>query len=510
MRRRFLGTLFLLALALLPAGPAAPGRPAAPPLRLTILFFNDLHGHLMPQQITPEGGRPTEIGGIARIAGLVKKIEAENQKAGARTLLLVAGDVLQGTPMSTVFRGKPDIEAFNLMGVDAMTVGNHEFDFGLDNFLALKKLARFPIISSNIVWKDTGKLLNRPSVSFPLTGRFRLTVIGATTRELLTTTKPENVQRLDVLDPATTVKAEYERAKKSGPVLLLSHGRFQTDSEVARAAPGLAAIIGGHDQILFDPAREVGPVRIFQAFEKGKFLGRLDLDIDPATGKAAIADWTYLPITAELPADPAVEKLVLSYYQRLDAQFKQVIGESRVVLDGERERIRFEETNLGDLVADIMREFTGADVALINAGALRSSIDAGPITVEEVFKTMPYANEVMTVDLTGAELSAVLTRAVSGARADEDGGFLHVSGIRFKIKGKEIVDLTVGGLPVQPDKTYKIAITDFMGTGGDGYTVFKSKTANPTGNPLRELIVDTIRAKKVIDPRTDGRIEREN
>jgi len=498
--------LFLLALALLiTAGPVI-GSP--PPLRLTLLFFNDLHGNLMPFKAPNQDGQTVEMGGIARIAGLVKKIEAENQKAGAKTLLLVAGDILQGTPMSTVFKGKPDVEALNLMGVDAMTVGNHEFDFGLDNFLALKKLARFPIISSNIIWRDTGKLVNRPSVSFPLTARFRLTVIGATTRELLVTTKPENVARLDVLDSVVTVKAEYERAKKSGPVILLSHSRFSTDQAIAQTVPGLAAIIGGHDQLLFQPVREVGPVRIFQAFEKGKYLGRLDLDVDPVTGAATIANWTYLPITADLPADPAVEALVLSYYQKLDEQFREVIGEAKVPLDGERERIRYEETNLGDFVADIMREFTSADVALINAGALRSSIDAGPVTVEEVFKMMPYENEVLTVELSGAEIEQVLTRAVSGTRADEDGGFLHVSGIRFKIKGGKVEDLTVGGQPVQPEKNYQVAITDFMASGGDGYDLFKRKASTPTGNPLRELIVDTIRRQKVIDPKTDGRIER--
>jgi len=479
------------------------------PIKATLLFFNDLHGHLLPFKVTMPDGTTAEVGGIARIAELAKSLENENARQGIPTFILVAGDILQGTPMSTVFMGKPDIEALNLIGVDAMTVGNHEFDFGLDNFLALKKLAHFPIISSNIIWKDTGKLVNRPSVSFPLSKKFRLTVIGATTQELLVTTKPENVSALAALDPLDTVRAEYDRAKKSGPVILLSHCRFQSDRAVAEAVPGLTAIIGGHDQLLFEPVREVGPVRIFQAFEKGKYLGRLDRELDPATGAVTVTSWQYLPITADLPDDPAVAKLVAGYHQQLDARFKEVIGENRTALDGERERIRYEETNLGDFVADIMREFTGAEVALINAGALRSSLDAGPVTLEEVFKVMPYSNEVVMVDLTGAELLQVLTRSVQGERADEDGGFLHVSGVRFKINGKGAEEVTVNGRPLDPAQTYKVAITDFMASGGDGYAVFKTKTAAPTGNPLRELIVETIRQKKVIDAGTDGRIERQ-
>jgi 2',3'-cyclic-nucleotide 2'-phosphodiesterase (5'-nucleotidase family) len=277
---------------------------------------------------------------------------------------------------------------------------------------------------------------------------------------------------------------------------------------IASSAPGLAAVIGGHDQILFNPYRTVGDVPVFQAFEKGKFLGRIDFMVDPASGKTTIASWGYIPITADLEKDPSVDELVQSYAARLDAEFKEVIGENREFLDGERDRIRYEETNLGDWVADIMREFTGADAALINAGGLRASIDRGPVTVESVFKAMPYENELLVVKLSGAELLAALTRSVRGAREEEDGGFLHVSGIRFAIDGKVPRDVVVGGRPIDAAATYEVAITDFMFSGGDGYDLFAGKSAVDTGLPLRELIVDTVRKKGVIDVRTDGRISR--
>ena len=123
--------------------------------------------------------------------------------------------------------------------------------------------------------------------------------------------------------------------------------------------------------------------------------------------------------------DPRIDGIIARYRAKLESRFKEVIGESRVFLDAERERIRYEETNLGNFVTDLVRDYSGARFALINSGSLRASIDAGPITLEDVYKTMPYANEVVVIELTGAELRQALTRSVMGTRDDEDGGFLH-------------------------------------------------------------------------------------
>ncbi len=477
-------------------------------LKATVLFLNDLHGNLLPIKVKDESGQSVEVGGIARIGTLVKNIRAENDKKGAKTFVLIAGDILQGTPMSTVFMGKADIEALNAIGISAMTIGNHEFDFGLDNFLELKKSAAFPIISSNVTWKSSGKQVADPYVTFPLCPKISLNVIGATTRELLTTTKPSNVEKINVLDSTQTVKKYYDQLKDKGPVILLSHSRFQTDSEIARNVPGLVAIIGGHDQILFNPYREAGKVPVFQAFEKGKYLGRIDLEIEEPSGQARIVNWTYLPVSADIPLDPEISTIVEKYNAQLDSKFKEVIGENKNFLYGERDKIRYEETNLADWVADIMREFTGAEIAMINSGSLRSSIDQGPITVESVFKMMPYSNEILVAQLSGEQILKALTRSVQGTRDDEDGGFLAVSGIRFKIKDKAAQEVIVGGKALDPKKIYSVAITDFMASGGDGYEMLKEKPFTSTGLPLRELIVDTIRTKKVIDAKTDGRITR--
>jgi len=511
MRRfRFRAFIALLTLTVTIAGfenPALAG--SQNPINVSVLFFNDIHGHLSPFKIRTDNGKK-EVGGVARLATLIERIREENRIKNIRTVVLIAGDILQGTPMSTVFRGQPDVECFNAIGVDAMAVGNHEFDFGLQNFMDLKQKARFPFLSSNIVKKDTKELLCAPYVSLELTDKISVSIISATTKLLLTTTKPAYVQTVEILDAAQTVARVFEEVKDRGPVILLSHSKHQTDRAIAAAVPGLTAVIGGHDQILLSPFRKVGDVPIFQAFEKGRYLGRIDLQIDPVSKKAHIVSNSYLPVTAEIQADPQIDGIIAGYRAKLDARFKEVIGESKVLLDAERERIRYEETNLGNFVADLLRESSGARIALINSGSLRSSIDAGPITLEDVYKAMPYANEIVVVELTGAELLQALSRSVMGAREDEDGGFLHVSGIRFKVRGKAIEAVEVGNdkEPLNPGHIYRVAISDFLASGGDGYEMFIGKQAEYTGLPLRELIADTIRSSKVIESRVEGRIVR--
>jgi 5'-nucleotidase/UDP-sugar diphosphatase len=509
-RFRFCAFIIILAVMATIAGfenPAAAN--SQNPINVSVLFFNDIHGHLSPFKIRTDTGKK-EVGGVARLATLIETIREENRIKNIRTLVLIAGDILQGTPMSTVFRGQPDVECFNAMGVDAMTVGNHEFDFGLQNFMDLKQQADFPFLSSNIVKKDTKKLLCAPYVSLKLTDKISLSIIGVTTKLLLTTTKAENVQTVEILDALHTVPRIFEEVKDRGPVILLSHSKHKTDRAIATAVPELAAVIGGHDQILLSPYRQVGDVPIFQAFEKGKYLGRMDLQIDPISKKAHLVSSSYLPVTAEIKIDPRIDGIIAGYRAKLDVRFKEVVGESKVFLDAERERIRYEETNLGNFVADLVREYSGARIALINSGSLRASIDAGPITLEDVYKTMPYANEIVVIELTGAQVRQVLTRSVMGTREDEDGGFLHVSGIRFKVRGKTIEQVAVGKdeEPLKPGHIYRVAISDFLASGGDGYKMFVGKPAEYTGLPLRELIADTIRSRKVIESRVEGRIVR--
>jgi len=501
-------TLLVLIWAAGCAGHLSRGVPPEP-IPLTILFFNDPHGHLVPFEIKSRE-KKEEVGGIARMAAVVRDIRAENSRKNVRTLLLVAGDLLQGTPMSTVFRGEPDVECLNAMGVDAATVGNHEFDFGLENFRKLQGRAAFPFLSTNIVEKAGDRPLCDALRTIPLKEGLEVTVIGVTTEELLTTTLPAYVSALGVTEAVSSVRQVYDRIRSRGPVVLLSHSGYRRDREIAAALPDLAAVIGGHDHILLSPYPKVGRVPIFQTFEKGRILGRIDLRIDPVSKKADLVGHAYIPITDRIEPDPRVAAIVAGYQRRLGDRFKEVIGRADMFLNGERGSIRHQETALGNFVADIMIGHTGAQIALINSGSIRASIRHGPITLEDVFKTVPFPNELVTMALTGAEIEQVLLRSVSRTPADADGGFLQVSGIAFDVRGRSVENVRVGNdrQPLQPKTVYRVAITDFLAMGGDNYTVFKGKGHIQTGLPLRELLVDTIRRLGVIRASEEGRIRR--
>jgi 5'-nucleotidase / UDP-sugar diphosphatase len=503
--------IFIVCLCAWLLGCAGPDlHKAGPPkIPVTILFFNDLHGYLRPFEIKTDKGHQM-VGGIARLATLIESIRKDNDRNQIKTIVLVAGDILQGTAMSTIFKGEPDVKSFNAVGVDALTVGNHEFDFGLENFNKLKAQAAFPFLSANILEKHSGSRLCPASITITLAGDLSITIIGVTTRHLLDTTKAENVAALDVMDPLASVLPVYNQSRRRGPVVLLSHCRHKTDRAIARAIPELAAIIGGHDQILMAPHRRVGPVPIFQAFEKGRYLGRIDLEIDAATQEADVVSHAYIPVTKDIAPHPQVAGIVSDYGRKLEGRFTAVIGHSTTMLNGERDCVRYEETTLGNFIADIMVARTGAQAALINSGGLRASINPGPVTVEDVFKAIPYNNELVLVKLSGSDIVQVLNRSVRGRREDEDGGFLQVSNLFFEIQGRRAQNIRIGKNrdPIRPEQVYTVVIPAFLASGGDDHTVFVDKPRTRTRLLLRDLVVDTVKARGVIAAEVKSRIKR--
>ena len=492
----------LLLLASLTIGPAIGPARAGEGLALTILHFNDFHGQLDPVSDPTTGRR---LGGIARLAGLVGAIRAEDP--ARPVLLLFAGDLLQGSVTSTVFLGLPDIGFLTAMGVDAAVMGNHELDYGQADFRNLIAAAGFPVLGANVKAEPIPFPL-LPAVVLAPPGGPRVGVLGLVTDELTTTTHPRNTDGVRVVAPALTAAGwvPWLRAR-ADLVVVLSHLGLAADRQLARDVDGIDLIIGGHTHRLLDAPEMEDGVPILQAGERGEHLGRLDLLV--TDGVVQIQDYRLLAVDDGVPEDAAMAAEVAALDARLAEEIEVVVGRNATTLDADRTVVRRIESNFGDWVGDLARALTGADVALFNGGSFRASIAAGEVRIRDVYQAFPFGNELVTAEVSGAVLQQALDRSASLDPEDNPGAFLQVSGMRLAIADGKATSIQIGGRPLDPAASYRLVMPDFLAAGGDGYGMLKDlPDANATGLLILDMVLDAFRGQDLVAIATDGRLVR--
>ena len=248
-------------------------------------------------------------------------------------------------------------------------------------------------------------------------------------------------------------------------------------------------------------------VPIVQAGERGGWLGRMDLECRDA--KLSRSGYTLIPIDAASPADPDIAAEVQRIAASANQEMDQEVGTSARELSSWREVIRREEAPFGNFLADEARKITLADVALFNAGGFRSSIPAGRVTLKAIHQAFPFRNELVVGDLTGARLLAALQHSAALNPADNHGGFLQVSGLRYVIAGDQLESATVGDAPIDPTRRYRVVTSDFLAAGGDGYAMLMAmENQVMTGRLISDMVIEAFRGSEPVDPRTDGRIVR--
>lgn len=471
-------------------------------LPLTILHFNDFHGQIEPIEDRATGR--TE-GGVARLGGLVAAIRSEDPERPV--LLLFAGDLLQGTVTSAAFLGSPDVGLLSRLGVDAAAMGNHELDYGQQIFRGLIAEAQYPILAANLIAEPVPFEVRAFALFRPAAGP-QVAVLGLVTDELTTTTHPRNTGGIRVADPVeTALRWVPELRRRADLVVVLSHLGYAMDRRLAREVPGIDLIIGGHDHVLFDEPRMEQGVPILQAGERGRHLGRLDLLVQD--GRVQTQGYRLIPVDESSPEDPRIAAEVAALSVRLGSEIGVVVGRSAVHLDARREVIRRGESNLGDWVADLARERTGADLALFNAGTFRTSIAAGEVRIKDLYEAFPFGNELVTATLKGSQLQSALDRSAGLDPAGNPGGFLQVSGVRFTIHAGRAESVQVSGRALDLEAEYRVVMTDFLAVGGDGYMMLKDlPDTQETGTLILDLVMDAFRTRSDIRPATDGRTRR--
>lgn len=475
-------------------------------LKLGILHTNDHHGHLLPFKAHGEPGH----GGVAKRRVALQRARADT---AYYWLTLDAGDVMQGTPLSNLLTGFLDFECMNQMGYDAMCLGNHEFDFGYELIRGRMTDANFPMLCCNVVDKERGTPIAEPYVILRR-GDYRIGVIGLTTETLLGETIPKLKDSVRVYPALPVVKqlAGYLRSIGCDIVIALSHQGFNRDLELAAQVPDLDVIVGGHSHTYLEAPQRVaadnpsGCVIVTQNGQWGENLGVLKLDFTraDATQRFALTDLqnVYEPMSPDKPEDDGLKAFIADYNARFEAEMNKVVCES--LMDFSVADVRTAENALANMVADALRAATGADAALFNGGNFRAGIDAGPVTFGELYELMPYDNFLMKVKLSGEQLLEALA---AGGSQYGDGGFPQVSGLRLRYLDGKLMEASLGGAPLDPAREYTLLITDFVGSGGDGYP-FSEEPYGPSQTGLEQRASFALWASQQgeLSNQTDGRV----
>ena len=491
-----LATTLLLGCAGVPTG----GPEKDKTYRLTVLHTNDHHGRFWKNT-------NGEYGMAARKT-LIDQIRAEVRQAGGQSLLLDGGDVNTGVPESDLQDAVPDFRGMNLLGYDAMAVGNHEFDKPLNILRMQRDLARFPMLSANIY--DSGKRMFEPYKIFTL-GGLRVGVMGLTTEDTYKLVSPDNVKNIEFRSViAEAAKVVPELRTKADVVIAATHmGHYENgnsgtqstgDVEMARAVKGIDMVVGGHSQNpvcmkaensvdqAYVPGAECRPDRqngawIVQAHEWGKYVGRADFEY--RNGEFKLVKYALIPVNLKRPVKAADGKTTMVTYTPEIAENKEMldllkpfqefgqqklnieIGSTDGRLEGDRAVVRSRPASMGVLIGKALIDKTKADFAVVNAGGVRDSFPAGKLTYKDVLKVQPFGNTTVTVDLSGTEVMAYLNAAAKMTVGS--GAFAQFAGIELVITGGAVTSATIKGATVDPAKTYRMVINNFMAAGGDGY-----------------------------------------
>lgn len=489
---------------------------------ITILHTNDIHDRFEAVDASGNTCLPDAdeagacFGGTARLATAI----AEARSHEGPVMLLDAGDWFQGTLFHTLYKGELAAEMMNRLGYDAMAVGNHEFDDGPAVLRNFAEALEFPLLMANADLSDApllGDVIERSTV-IERDGR-RIGLIGLTPQDTGDLTGTD----IAFTDPVAAVQAEVDRLGDDGVrmIVLLSHSGYDVDRELARRTTGVDVIVGGHSHSLLGGSADAegpyptmeGDTAIVQAGAYGMYLGVLRATFDDAGGLIE-AEGAPLLLDAEIVPDQDVAARVAEAGAPVRAMLEADVGAVDAGVDGES--CRTGECEMGNLVADAMLDHAadrGADVAIVNAGGLRGSFDAGEVTMGDVMAVLPFGNTLATFEVDGATLVAALENGVS--RFDEGAGrFPQVAGMTYVFDpdgepGARIDAVTVDGAPIDPEASYGVVANDYVRSGADGYWMFAEAAGAETGGAeLSDVVAEYLTARSPYAPFTDGRIDR--
>lgn len=417
---------------------------------VTILHTNDLHSY---------------VENFPKKARMMEDIRAENQKKGIKTFYFDSGDLFSGNIVFTMYRGVKEIELMNQLGCQAMTLGNHEFDHGDELLSRLEDFARFPIVSSNLRYRDVEEADELVPLSeyleFDMEGR-PLYVFGLTTLDTQEVASPSDQVLFE--DPYQSLRRMVDQIGARTPqaqIVLLSHLGYDEDQQLAQVFPEVNVILGGHSHTVLREPTQVGKVSICQTGQYGRFVGHLSLRCYE-DGSHEVLSYELIDVDALEEENPAVRQVIYQMKAEQEALFSQPIANLPTYLDGTRETIAKGQSTLAPLITQAFFEAAlaagfRADGAVLNGFGIRASLGPGPVSYTDIVKVLPFSKRVVLVAIKGRDLLASLKTGQ------------HPQLWRLALEGETVL---VNGRAVEEEQVYHIVTNSFVWSGKDNYDQF--------------------------------------
>lgn len=505
-----------------------------------IFHTSDVHGAITAHDdpIAKGDSKPL-VGGYAVLRNLINQTRQKAEYKGSRFMYFDSGDFFQGTPIVDRTKGGVMIDMLNKLGVNGVTLGNHEFDYSYENLRKQMKNKKFPVLCCNVFDIKTGELIPFATeyVVYAHEG-IKIAVIGVDSPETKWLSFEKNVADVEFRDPVPIVTKLAKKLKKSGCdfVIMLSHLGLNSDIEFLQKAEGVDLILGGHSHLLKKDFVYAGPKNtpIVHSGSSCEQASIITLNIDGAT-KPEMTIQSVRLFQKDIGEDGFIRALSDDYLKDLRAEMSKVLCENKVNL---YRGVAGGNSPAGFLMADAMRVIGKADVAFVNFGGCRRSIYKGKVTVEDIFLMQPFENVIEIVEMTGAELKNIyelclsvpvtqiseddkatalenFNSIVDGLRLEVGGGYGYLipSGVKIhcdisKPSMKRIIKMTdMNDVEIDNKKTYKVAFNDFLVGGGDGFAVLKDfPKKEKTEILVRDAVIRYVEELKVIDKVIPNRV----
>jgi 5'-nucleotidase len=480
--------------------------------KFTILHSNDMHGDFFAEMRGEEGHL---IGGLALLSGYINRVRKEEENV----LYVIAGDMVQGSIIDTEYKGISTIELMNYIAPDVVTLGNHEFDYGLPHLLFLERMANFPIVNANLYLKPYQKRLMQPYHIVKMAG-FDILFIGIITEKVIDALKTDSmIGSFISLEEASHEVGRICNAYKGDDIdltVLLTHIGFESDLELAKMLNpewGVDMIIGGHTHTVLDMPVEINGVLVTQAGVGTDQIGRFDIVVDDDTNSIVDYKWQLIPITDQIAEpDEGLHEFINSFKDVVDRKYNAVISKFSTVMT---HPVREVETALGNLVADGLAEYTESDVVMVGSGSIRSK-ELGPVlTLGDFISCFPFDDALTRFTVTGGQLKRMFAHAMRPANRDGEGECYQVNcGVRavYNDAKQELESLDVHGKPVDGEALYTVVLQGYHVNNASVYLNMTYDELAAHGKPkvvstsIQDVLEEYFRNNQNLHSKVEGRL----